>query len=144
MNTPASDLFTMLYVSALAPRARISDVADIARISRPRNALCGITGLLVFDGTSFTQQVEGPRRSIGALRTRLAEDRRHADMEVLVFDWTSDERRFPDWQLGYHFADYEGNELAALRGSRDAEALEKFEALLASVDTLAGVAMPVA
>lgn len=142
MNTPAPDLFTLLYVSSLAPRGRISDVGDIARTSRLRNALDGITGLLVFDGTSFTQLVEGPLISIEALRARLAEDRRHVDMEVLVFDWVDDERRFPNWQLGYHFADNDGGELAALRGLCGAEALAKFEALRASVDTLAGVAMP--
>ena len=143
MTTPASDIFTLLYVSSLAPHARISDVTDIARKSRPRNARADITGLLVFDGSSFAQMVEGPREAIKALRARLADDRRHVDMDVLVFDRSDDERRFANWELGYHFADHDGGELSALRGLRGAVALATFEALRPSVDTLAGVAMPV-
>ncbi len=142
MNAPSSDLFTLLYASTFAPRAFISDVADIARTSRRRNNQDGITGLLVFDGAGFVQLVEGPHDSVAALRARLTDDRRHFDMDVLVFDYVDDARRFPDWELGYHFADGDGDELSSTRGLRGAAALERFEAIRARVDTLAGAALP--
>lgn len=142
MITPSSDLFTLLYISTFAPRARLSDVADIARTSRRRNSQDGITGLLVFDGASFVQLVEGPDEAVAALRVRLAEDRRHFDMDVQVFDYVDDERRFPDWDLGYHFAEGEGDELSSTRGLRGAAALARFETIRSRVDTLAGAATP--
>lgn len=142
MNAPASELFTLLYASTLAPSALISDVADIARTSRRRNRQDGVTGLLVFDGYSFAQLVEGLREPVAALLARRANDTRHVAMDVLVFDATGGERRFPGWDLGYHFADNEGDELTSLRGLRGADALANFEVIRARVDTLAELSMP--
>lgn len=142
MIAPSPELFTLLYASTFAPRAVISDVADIARTSRRRNSEDGITGLLVFDGASFVQLVEGSHDPVAALCARLTEDRRHVDMDVLVFDYVDHARRFPDWDLGYHFADGEGDDLRAIRDLPVPAALERFEAIRARVDTLAGAAVP--
>lgn len=142
MISPTSNLVTLLYTSILAPCALISDVADIARTGRRRNWQDDITGLLVFDGSAFVQLVEGPREPVTALLARLANDRRHCDMDVLVFDCVSDVRRFPDWELGYHFADRESDELTSLKGLSGAAALAQFETIRARVDTLAGNRMP--
>ncbi|MEO8545075.1 MAG: BLUF domain-containing protein [Burkholderiaceae bacterium] len=142
MSSPAPPLFTLLYVSALAPSAQLSDVADIAKKGRPRNQQDGISGLLVFDGCSFVQLVEGPQDAIAALLERLTLDTRHTDIDVLIFEHTGGERRFWGWDLGYHFADDEGYELALLRGLSSAEALAKFEAIQAQANTFAATAMP--
>ncbi len=142
MISPSSNLVTLLYTSMLAPCALISDVADIARAGRRRNLQDDITGLLVFDGSAFVQLVEGPREPISALFARLASDRRHCDMDVLVFGCLGDPRRFPDWELGYHFADRESDELTSLSGLRGTAALAQFEAIRARVDSFAGEGMP--
>ena len=98
--------------------------------------------MLVFDGVSFAQLVEGSHKAVAGLRERLVEDRRHCDMDVLVFGGTGDERRFPGWDLGYHFADREDDELISLRGLRGAAALAKFEVIRGRVDVLAERATP--
>ena len=142
MIAPAPELFTLLYASRLAPSAVIADVADIARTSRRRNREDDITGLLVFDGSSFAQLVEGSQLAIADLRDRLVADRRHCDMDVLVFGRMGDARRFPGWDLGYHFSDDEDDQLDSLRGLRGAAALAKFEAICGRVDLFAENAMP--
>ena len=142
MIAPTAELFTLLYTSLLAPDAVIADVADIARTSRRRNRLDDITGLLVFDGSSFAQLVEGPQPAIVDLRDRLVADRRHCDMDVLVFGRLGSARQFPGWDLGYHFADRADDAVPALRGLRGAAALAKFEIIRAQVDVLAESATP--
>jgi hypothetical protein len=113
-----------------------------SRTSRRRNRQDDITGLLLFDGASFVQWVEGPQIAVAALRQRLVEDRRHCDMDVALFDVHSRQRRFPDWALGFQYAADEHGELSSLRGLRGPDALAKFERLLAEVDVLAGSAQP--
>ncbi len=63
-------------------------------------------------------------------------------MDVLVFGCLGDPRRFPDWELGYHFADRESDELTSLSGLRGTAALAQFEAIRARVDSFAGEGMP--
>ena len=57
MNTA---LYEVLYVSTLAPDQPLQVVAEIAAHARPANASMDITGLLIFDGQRFCQQLEGP------------------------------------------------------------------------------------
>ncbi len=142
MIAPLPELFTLLYTSLLAPCAVVADVADIARTSRRRNREDAITGLLVFDGSSFAQLVEGSQQAIVDLRDRLVADRRHCDMDVLVFGYVGDVRRFPGWDLGYHFSDNEDDQLDSLRGLRGAAARAKFEAVCGRVDLFAEYALP--
>lgn len=142
MNATESEFRTLLYVSTLAPTALISDVARIANTSRVRNCQDAITGLLVFDGCNFAQLVEGPHQAVAALLARLAVDKRHADMEVLIFGPLDGKRRFPGWDLGYHFASDGGDELTILSGLRGAEALACFELVRLRVDRLAQSAKP--
>lgn len=131
-----------LYVSALAPAASPGDVGAITRQSRVNNAAHGISGLLVFDGESFVQLVEGPSYAIAALRERLLRDPRHHRVEPLSFRIADGPRRFAGWQLGYHAVDAADGGLERLRGLRDDEAFAAFEALLPAVDVGAGSALP--
>lgn len=56
-------LYEVLYVSTIAPDQPLSVVAEIAGRARVVNAELGITGLLIFDGQRFCQQLEGPAKS---------------------------------------------------------------------------------
>ena len=114
----------LLYVSTLTEGESPSVVAAIAKESRSANRLLDITGLLVFDGASFAQWVEGPSAAIADLLRRLARDRRHQDMDVLAYEQSTQPRRFPDWQLGYLITDESAIE--QLRTTRDAKAFLSF------------------
>jgi hypothetical protein len=91
-------LKTLTYTS----RARLDlgdeDLNDIHQIARHLNALDGITGLLLFDGSRFLQIVEGAEGAIDNLVERLRMDPRHSAFEVRDERFV-DQRSFEDWSM---------------------------------------------
>ena len=127
-----SELHEVLYVSTLAPGAPLQVVAQITAKARPANVAAGITGLLIFDGMRFCQQIEGPRREVLALTQRVLQDRRHIQVEIRRHGLL-EARRFNRFALGY--ADMENADvLAYMENSDPAQALAQFIALLPNLD----------
>ena len=92
------DITSLTYTSLARLDLSASDLEDIHRGARELNALDGITGLLVFNGTHFLQIVEGSRQAIDDLLERLRRDPRHTGLEVR--DQHRIERRsLPDWSM---------------------------------------------
>jgi hypothetical protein len=120
------DEAALLYVSRLAPDRGPDAVDRIAEEARVRNERDRITGLLMFDGQSFAQWLEGPSRAIDRLLQRLRADRRHRQMDVLWFESPGLGRRFPNWHLGYLPIDPEVGGIERLRGRRGADAMLLF------------------
>lgn len=130
MTKPA--LYEILYVSTLAPEAPLKVVADIAGAARSRNAAQDITGLLVFDGQRFCQQLEGRQKEVLALLESIRKDARHTDLQVLHHGPLAS-RRFRSFSLAY--APVEDIELLEQLESLDGEAaLEKFVGLIQNLD----------
>jgi hypothetical protein len=96
--TPA--LYEVLYVSCIAPDQPLSVVAEIAGAARPANAELDITGLLIFDGQRFCQQLEGPQKAVLKLIERIRNDPRHVDVEVLHHGPLAS-RRFQNFSLAF-------------------------------------------
>jgi hypothetical protein len=91
-------LKTLTYTS----RARL-DLADedlnaIHQTARHLNALDGVTGLLLFDGSRFLQIIEGGEAAIDNLVERLRMDPRHSAFEVRDERFV-ERRSFPDWSM---------------------------------------------
>ena len=91
-------LKTLTYTSLASLDLTAADVDEILRTARTCNALDGITGLLVFNGTHFMQVVEGSPEAIDDLVDRLRRDRRHSGVEIRD-ERTIDQRFFPDWTM---------------------------------------------
>jgi hypothetical protein len=91
-------LKTLTYTS----RARLDlgeeDLAAIHQTARHFNALDGISGLLLFDGSRFLQIVEGTEDAIDNLVERLRMDPRHSAFEVRDERYV-ERRSFPDWSM---------------------------------------------
>lgn len=130
--THSSGLHEILYCSTLAQQAPIRVVADIAGKARSANLQRGITGLLIFDGQHFCQQLEGDEQLLAALMERISDDPRHTDITVL-HQGPLASRRFKRFSLGYTpVEDVEALErLQRLRGE---SAVEAFLGLLESLD----------
>ena len=127
-----SELHEVLYVSTLAPGAPLQVVAQIAAKARLANEAADISGLLIFDGMRFCQQIEGPRREVLALTQRVLQDKRHIDVEILRHG-PLEARRFERFALGY--ADMEDADvLAHMEHSDPVQALAQFIALLPNLD----------
>ena len=94
------DLHEILYVSTLADDAPALVVASIASKARIYNRVADITGLLVFDGLHFCQQLEGCAAQIDAAMARIDKDPRHHHLTI-VHRGPLDKRRFRRFSLGY-------------------------------------------
>jgi hypothetical protein len=97
MNTA---LYEVLYVSTLAPDQPLQVVDEIAAHARPVNAAMDITGLLIFDGQRFCQQLEGPQKAVLKLMERIRDDTRHVNVEV-VHHGLLEARRFQEFSLAF-------------------------------------------
>lgn len=120
-------LYEILYVSTLSVDQPLSAIAAIAAQARHHNRNNGITGLLVFDGSRFCQQLEGPESAVRALMQRIRDDPRHLYVEVL-HDAPLEQRRFQNFSLGFSTLEDE-NALEKLERLRGRVALEAFSRL---------------
>ena len=107
-------------------------MADIAGKARIANQIKGITGLLIFDGMRYCQQLEGSQKQVLSLMEKIRHDPRHINVEILHHGELAD-RRFKTFSLGYTtVADPEVLErLEKLDGQA---AISAFLALLSHVD----------
>ena len=92
------ELQSLTYTSVAADGLTLADVDAIHRAALTYNPLDGITGLLLFNGTSFLQMIEGAESALDDLVERLRRDPRHHSIELR--DRRPIERRFmPDWTM---------------------------------------------
>ena len=91
-------LTSLTYTSLARLDLQTADLEDIHRTAREINALEGITGLLVFNGTHFLQIVEGSEAAIDDLVERLRKDPRHTGFEIRD-QRKIEARSFPDWSM---------------------------------------------
>ena len=87
-------LKSLTYTSLARLDLQASDLEAIHRTAREVNALEGVTGLLIFNGTHFLQIIEGAPDAIDELVERLRRDTRHSGLEVRDQRET-DARSFP-------------------------------------------------
>jgi len=133
MHTTTTGLQEIIYVSTIATTdAPLRVVADIAVKSRTSNQKLDITGLLIFDGMHFCQQIEGGGQPLVALMERIRQDPRHTHVAVLHHG-PLEKRRFGGFSLGYtSVEDIEALErLEQLQGQA---AVDAFVALLPHLD----------
>jgi hypothetical protein len=131
MNNPTS-LYEVLYVSTLAPDVPVSIVAAIAGKARPANQERDITGLLIFDGMRFCEQLEGSQKGVLALLERIRHDPRHINVGILHHGPLA-ERRFKRFRLGYTSAEND-EPLGHLEQLVGPAAIDAFVALLSTLD----------
>ena len=91
-------LKSLTYTSLARLDLEADDLEAIHRTARNANALDGITGLLIFNGTHFLQIIEGSERAIEDLIERLRKDPRHTGFEIRDRR-KIDVRSFPDWSM---------------------------------------------
>ena len=124
-------LYEVLYVSQLAPDTPVSAVASIAGHARAANTQRGLTGLLVFDGQRFCQQLEGTQKNVLSAMARICQDGRHREVSV-VHQGPLAARRFSSFSLAFSEME-EGDLLEQLEQLDGAAALQAFEALRSRV-----------
>jgi hypothetical protein len=71
---------------------------DILEVSRIRNSQLGITGVLYYEASRFTQLLEGPHSAVAEIFASISRDERHYDV-VVVSHSCSRRRAFPNWSM---------------------------------------------
>ena len=94
-------LVRLMYASRAVPAVDQEELIAILKKSKVNNPKLGVTGVLCacFDSRVFIQVLEGGRSAVNRLYTRIANDPRHTDVELLAYDEIS-ERRFAGWSMG--------------------------------------------
>ena len=133
-STPVTgQLYEAIYVSTLAPGRPVSSVGNIAGKARVSNPIRGITGLLIFDGMRFCQQLEGMEQQVLALLEKVRHDPRHTNVQIVHHDELAS-RRFNNFSLGYTTVE-DPQVLERLEKLRGLAAVNAFVALLSKVDS---------
>lgn len=91
-------LKSLTYTSLARLDLEADDLEAIHRTARNANALDGITGLLIFNGTHFLQIIEGQPQAIDELVEKLRRDPRHSGFEIRD-ERSVEARSFPDWSM---------------------------------------------
>lgn len=91
-------LKSLTYTSLARLDLQSDDLEAIHRTARETNALEGITGMLIFNGTNFLQIIEGGHAAIDELVERLRRDHRHSGLEIHD-ERSVEELSFPDWSM---------------------------------------------
>jgi hypothetical protein len=96
----SEELYHLAYVSAATPGFDLADLDAVLKVAREHNAAADISGMLLFEGASFLQVLEGQLSVIDPLMERIRTDPRHANT-VLLLREQIEERSFSDWTMGY-------------------------------------------
>lgn len=98
--TSKTALVSLVYTSSAVRPFSEDELAQLLTLSRTRNSVRDITGLLLYRGGEFVQILEGPGPDIEQLMDEIRRDPRHDDIRVLIEE-PLHERRFAEWTMGY-------------------------------------------
>lgn len=107
MNDP---LYTIAYVSRATSLLDRAALREIERVSRLHNAARDISGVLILEGGSIAQVLEGRESELRRLMTRIERDPRHTDLRIfgenpipvrVVGEWSMAVRDLSDAETRY-------------------------------------------
>jgi len=93
-------MFRLAYLShAVAPFAH-TDLADVLSVSRQKNPVQGITGMLIFHSGVFLQFLEGSESAVRETYARIERDPRHHSARILS-EGPAQSPAFSNWSMGF-------------------------------------------
>ncbi|WP_299921392.1 BLUF domain-containing protein [uncultured Pelagimonas sp.] len=93
-------MFRAIYISHSKSHMSDQELDELLATSRIRNKARGVTGMLLYCGSTFFQVLEGPREQVQSVLEHVYHDTRHYRMKVLSHG-PARKRRFKDWSMGY-------------------------------------------
>lgn len=95
-----ADIFSIVYASSANHELEEAELQEILKQARLNNEKSGISGLLLYANGNFLQVLEGNKAAVLQLVQRIELDARHHGV-IRLMEFTSKERSFPDWTMGY-------------------------------------------
>jgi hypothetical protein len=89
----------LIYASSETRPITPTDLAEILAIAREKNAARGVTGMLLYEGGSFLQLLEGDESEVEQVFERISRDPRHHNIVVLSRAKVAS-RGFAEWSMG--------------------------------------------
>lgn len=106
----------LIYTSADTHGLSDDAVEELLETVRKKNKALNVTGMLVYDGRSFLQVLEGEEDVVNKLYQKISRDNRHSGT-VKIIDESIEERMFTDWSMGYAKASVD--QLKQIKGMND-------------------------
>lgn len=100
-------LLNLIYVSSAVLDFTPRDLAGLLQRSRCKNAVLGVTGMLLHQGGNFIQVLEGEEEPVRSLFDTIAVDPRHKDVRK-IFEERVGVRSFGEWSMGFENVDMLG------------------------------------
>lgn len=88
----------LIYRSVVTEGVGWRDIAKIINSACTKNDDLNVTGVLVLSEGCFLQVLEGPVAAVNHLYTRIVQDERHNDVELISYQQVMD-RRYPNWAM---------------------------------------------
>ncbi|MGI4808376.1 MAG: BLUF domain-containing protein [Janthinobacterium lividum] len=98
------NLSTLVYRSRATRPLTPAELLDLTKVAERRNRAESITGLMLYDDSSFFQWLEGPDDAVARVMHSITGDTRHTDIEVLTRRPTA-RRNFHGWSMKLALAD---------------------------------------
>lgn len=93
-------MIQLTYTSIATPLLITSDIRRIMEIAKKFNAKNKITGCLLYYKRRFIQILEGEEEIIAKLYSRIKQDKKHFNVNLLYTNEIS-ERIFPQWSMAF-------------------------------------------
>ena len=93
-------IFQLLYRSQSRGEISKSQVQQILDASVRNNGRRDITGLLLYNGKTFLQLLEGEESAVRRCYEKICLDSRHSGTFILA-EVNSEQRIFPNWKMGF-------------------------------------------
>ena len=126
-------LHQIVYFSQPTRSMPLSEVRELLIKAQINNHFNNVTGMLLFDGDSFLQVLEGPRDTVIALYEKIERDPRHTHCTTLV-ERETPQRDFGQWSMG--LAHIEGKHMKSLPGLMDIQSARRILSESGAAETL--------
>ena len=97
-------MYELVYTSVASKGISNESLEGILRVSRRNNQANEISGLLVFDGTTFFQILEGNENDVNNLFSVVERDDRHFEIN-LYHSGPIEQRSFAQWAMSFKLLD---------------------------------------
>ena len=94
-------MYELLYSSHASPDLTAKDILDILKTSQENNLKYDITGCLLYFDKEFIQYLEGDKKSVKNLFSKIKGDSRHREV-ILLLENDKVERIFKNWSMAFN------------------------------------------
>jgi hypothetical protein len=95
------NLFSITYVSSRTGEFVVNRIVDLAERAAAYNSVSEVTGFLCHVDGRFLQTLEGDYDEVNRIyHTRIVPAKSHRDLRLIQLE-THQERRFPNWTMGF-------------------------------------------